>query len=224
MQYYMTRSVQNWESIPGGIDKLNLMKGFFECEDEFGIPIMKREDFKPEDLVPYHETLRVKEKDLDNTVHFFLDDYRFETVWDKPKKTLSRVQKIGRALTPDFSLYLDYPLALQIYNVYRNRWLGRYWQENGIAVIPTVSWSDERSYSFCFKGIPKNSAVAISTVGTRNPEVREHFIRGFMEMLRQLKPCTLIVYGEHMPLEFDNFVDKVYYFNTHWGKKRAKNL
>lgn len=222
MEYFVTRTCHNWNDLPGGIDNLNLMKGMFESDDPYGIPMLKRENFKPEDLVPYHMTLRPKAKDWDNTIHFFLDDYKFESVWNSPNKCLSRIQKIGRALTPDFSLYLDYPVALQIYNVYRNRWLGRYWQENGIAVIPTVSWGDESTYDFCFRGIPKNNAVAISTVGTRNADVKELFIKGFMEMLKQLKPKTLIVYGEHMPLEFDNFVDNVYYYDTHWGKKRKE--
>lgn len=224
MEYFVTRSCQNWEKLPGGIDSLNLMKGVYDSseDDPYNIPMLKRESFKPEDLVPYHETLRPKKKAWDNTVHFFLDDYKFESVWNTPLKTLSRIQKIGTALTPDFSLYLDYPIALQIFNVYRNRWLGRYWQEHGVAVIPTVSWSDKRSYDFCFRGIPKNSAVAISTVGTKNPEVREYFIEGFMEMLKQLEPKTIIVYGEYMPLDFSSIEATVYTYNTYWGKKRKE--
>ena len=52
--------------------------------------------------------------------------------------------------TPDFSMYTDFPLALQINSHYRKHWLGAYWQSKGITVIPTIFWSDERSFEWCF--------------------------------------------------------------------------
>jgi Domain of unknown function (DUF4417) len=42
-------------------------------------------------------------------VHFFLDNYRFETVWTRPKRGLSRIRSVGAALAPDFSLWRDMP-------------------------------------------------------------------------------------------------------------------
>ena len=60
-------------------------------------------------------------------------------------------------------MYLEMPYALQIYNTFRNRWCGAYLSDKGIKVIPTVSWSDEKSIEFCFKGIEKGSIVAVST-------------------------------------------------------------
>ncbi|MFR2626243.1 MAG: DUF4417 domain-containing protein [Collinsella sp.] len=43
--------------------------------------------------------------------------------------------------------------------------LGWYWAQQGITVVPTLSWAQSSSYRFCFKGIPKHSTVATSTVG-----------------------------------------------------------
>lgn len=220
--FYTSRSCHNWETLPGNSDVLNLMKGMYESDNDYGIPTLLKQEFVPVDLVGYNETLRPKKDDWEKTIHFFLDDYKFETVWGRPEHVLSRVKKIGRTLTPDFSLYMDYPLALQIYNVYRSRWCGRYWQEQGIEVIPTVSWSGEESFDFCFLGIPKHSTVAISTVGVRGKEVKENFIRGFEEMIRQLEPKTLLVYGEGMPIDFNEYVEEVHMYNTFWGKKRNK--
>lgn len=219
--YYASRSSHNWDKLPGNVDALNLMKGVY-MGDKFDIPILERQDFIPKDLVSYKDTLRPKNKDWDNTIHFFLDDYQFEPVWSKADVTLSRIQKIGRALTPDFSLYMDYPLALQIYNTYRNRWLGCYWQEKDVQVIPTVSWSSEASFEFCFKGIEKGSTVAISTVGTKNLQARDGFIKGFEEMTKQIEPTNIIVYGEYMPVKFEDYVEGVYKYDTHWGRKRKQ--
>lgn len=70
--------------------------------------------------------------------HFFLDDYRFESVWTKPDTALNRLHGFYGALTPDFSLYADWPLAVQQWNHYRRQWLGRYWQEHGLRVISII--------------------------------------------------------------------------------------
>jgi hypothetical protein len=114
-------------------------------------------------------------------VHFFLDDYRFETVWSRPLRALEHLSKHRILLTPDFSLYADWPLVMQQWNVYRNRWCGRYWQALGFQVIPTLSWSTSESFDFCFDGIPQNSLVTVSAVGVdlSNPSQYKQFTEGF---------------------------------------------
>lgn len=219
----MTRSMRNWESTPGNIDKLNT-DIIFPSDNIYGIPEIKREDFIPDDLIMYGtEVRRSYAQTKGKTVHFFLDDYKFEPLWNKPIKTLQPIINIGSALSPDFSLYSDYPLAVQIYNTYRNRWLARFWQENGVQVIPTVSWSDERSFDFCFLGIPKNIPVAIGTVGINNKEAKKSFREGFEKMIEVLTPSDLIVYGETEPVDFHKyFGDNVHKFESYWCKRRKE--
>ena len=161
----------------------------------------------PEVLLPYGERVRTKDPIEDPAVHFFLDDARFEAVWGHPKKCLTGLRKVGTALTPDFSLYTDAPLAVQLYNVYRNRWCGAFWASHGIRVIPTVSWSTEDSFEFCFDGIEAGSVVAISTVGVssrkkgreRSERASEMFAAGYTEMVTRLEPAGILVYGETHP-------------------------
>lgn len=218
-----TRSSVNWESVPGNYDVLHADMSF-ESDNKYGIPDILPQDFIPTDLVMYGtEVRRGYASARDKCVHFFIDDYKFEPLWNKPIKTLGTIQRIGQALSPDFSIYIDDPLVMQMWNTYRSRWLGRYWQENGVQVIPTVIWGDERSYDFCFEGIAKNSTVAIGTVGVRSAEAKEFFKKGFEEMIKRLEPKTLLVYGEHMPLEFEKYVENVYYYDSYW-KKRRKEL
>ena len=100
-------------------------------------------------------------------------------------------------MTPDFSLYTDYPKAVQIYNCYRKQWLGALWQEFGINVIPTVSWSDKDSYKYCFDGVPKGATIAVSSVGTQNSsEAKTAFINGWYECVSRLEPNTILFYGK----------------------------
>lgn len=168
---------------------------------------MIKEDLDPEDpeqfryAVPYGQRVRTAEEPDGGFVHFFLDDYRFEGVWNRPRRSLQYIAPYGATLTPDFSLYPEMPLALQILQVYRNRWCGAFWQqEAGITVVPTVGWSDEDSFAFCFLGIEEGSVVALSTVGLQrgaSDGERRMFITGYEEMVRQIQPSCVLVHGEN---------------------------
>lgn len=133
--------------------------------------------------------------------HFFYDDYKFIAAWHDPDCYLDRLKDFKAVVAPDFSLYTDFPLALQIMSVYRRQWIGAYWQSLGLDVIPCAVWGDERSYGFCFDGFPKHSVIAVSSVGVKadkewNGLSGELFRRGYDEMTRRLEPETVLYYGD----------------------------
>ena len=172
----------------------NTEKGFFPSSNSYGIPDIKADEFVIKELIPY----RV-DGNRNGTAHFFLDDYRFERCLKNPDSQIPELKKYTGVLSPDFSMYTNYPEAYQIWQVYRNRWCTCYWQSKGIKVIPTVSWSDESSYKYTFLGIPKNSVVAIGTVGVLNdPQAKKLFLQGFKEMLKQLEPKEILIYGNRL--------------------------
>lgn len=129
-------------------------------------------------------------------MHCFVDDYQFIRYWNNPNKYLPMLSKFSAVCSPDFSTYTDMPLAMQIYNHYRKHWLAAYWQLNGITVYPTISWSDESSYDWCFDGEPVGGVVAVSSVGTqKNKESKRLFLLGYEEMMKRLDPAWVIFYG-----------------------------
>lgn len=83
-----------------------------------------------------------KEERRDHGVHFYLDDYQFVRTWSDPDRYIKMLADFAVVSSPDFSMYTNFPRAIQIYNCYRAYWLGRYWQDHGINVIPNVMWSD----------------------------------------------------------------------------------
>lgn len=103
-------------------------------------------------------------------------------------------------LTPDFSMYTEMPAAVQLFNTFRNRWCGAYFAEKGIRVIPSVNWGTEESFDFCFEGIEKGSAVAVSTYmfheHGNNDDQKEIFMKGYHELLRRIEPEYIICYSE----------------------------
>ena len=129
-------------------------------------------------------------------VHFFIDDYRFVRVWNNPTRYVPLLSKFSLVFTPDFSLYTDYPRAMQIYNHYRKHALGAYWQSEGLTVVPTICWSDEDSFEWCFDGEPKGGTVAVSSVGTQaSKESKAKFLAGYNQMLDRLYPENIIFNG-----------------------------
>lgn len=187
-----------WKSIPGGFDALNT-RHLYGSNNELEIPQLSQAPmtYIPEWLAPYRTRIRSKRGASDGGIHFFLDDYRFESVWRRPVQTLSAIAKWEVVLTPDFSLYYDCPRIMQMWNIYRSRWVGCWWIDNDVKVIPTVSWGLHDSYDFCFLGLPERSVLAVSTVGTRkNDSTKIPYISGFREMINRLKPTVVMCYGE----------------------------
>lgn len=186
MNYRNTRCYQNCE------------KRMFEGVGEFNVPEIKPIKLDVEDTVMvgfnYAKTIKKPEEKI---CHFFLDDYQFDRVWNNADKYLGVLRRFKAVCSPDFSLYLDFPKLIQLYNNYRRQWCGAYWQEYGINVIPTVRWSDEASYEWCFDGIPRHSLVCISTVGGfKEKDVAEYWMKGYKKALEVLEPSHILFYGK----------------------------
>lgn len=182
----------------------NLGKIQFHGVPPYGIPKIQPEyvDIRHLDWIPFNYAKTAKDRDSKG-IHFYLDDYQFERVWNHPDRYISLLSEFGAVCTPDFSQYTDMPVALRIYNHYRKHWLGAYWQAHGIRVIPTICWSTQGSFEWCFDGEPTNSIISISSVGTQSAdEEKEAFTIGCREAIKRLNPSEILWYGK-CPEEFD---------------------
>ena len=179
---------------------LNLSERLYNGAGRYNVPeIFPTTDYNVTDWIGFNYVKCTKKDKSKTGVNFFLDDYQFERCWNNPNRYAQLLSEFGCVLSPDFSLYTDFPKAIQIYNHYRNQWLGRYWQENGLTVIPTISWSDKESYDWCFDGVPENSIVAISNVGCMMNKVsRQLFMDGYNEMLTRLQPKEILMFAHKM--------------------------
>ena len=213
-QLNVTRSSHNWAELPGNFDRNNTHT-LYESSNKWGIPDLPQATTVPTRLIAYNDRRAVEHPQPGDAVHFFLDDYRFETIWTKPQRGLSRVIRAGVALTPDFSLWREMPLAMQLWQVYRSRWCGNWMASHGVQAIPTISWSTPESYEFAFAGIAQHSVVAISSVGIRDASTKEGYLRGVEEMVDRISPRMVLVYGRSLgENEFDP--DGFTYFKTRW--------
>ena len=144
----------------------NLNKMIYRGTGKFDTPRLVPEACNADSFIGFNYAKSCKDPQHKG-VHFFIDDYQFTRLWTNPDAYLDMLRAFKCVFTPDFSTYTDFPKAVQIWNHYRKHWLGAYWQSNGITVIPTISWSDESSFDWCFDGEPVGGAVAVSSVGTQ---------------------------------------------------------
>lgn len=179
------------------IEEKKLVRKEYSVSPEWGMPILKKIRLPDEkiDFIAYDEISKNETsiENLHKAVHFFIDDGKFGAVYKS--YNISQLRKLAQykyVLTPDFSVRVDMPLPIQIYNVFKSRWCGTHWQNYNINVIPTITWSDERSYEFCFDGIEKGSTVAISTLGCKKS--KRLFMKGYDAMLKTIEPELVICY------------------------------
>ena len=132
----------------------NLGLGVFECEGLYDTPMLVPVHFNEKaDWISFNCAGTDRKRSV-HGVHFFVDDYIFERTWHDPRRYALLLSEFKAAMTPDFSLFTDYPRAVQIYNHYRKHLIGAYWQSMGITVIPSICWSDHDSFEWCFDGEP----------------------------------------------------------------------
>ena len=185
-------------------EKVNLFDYDESRTDGFyQMPVIEKTDHVPADLMTFNYALNTD--DFNKGICFYIDDYQFERLWNEPHKYMERLSMFDCCLTPDFSLYTDMPVAMQIWNVYRSRLIGQIMQDYGITVIPTLSWSTPDSYKFCFDGLQPGGVVSVSTVGVMtSKEAQEIWRAGMDEAINRLRPTHIIAYGSKIDYDFKN--------------------
>lgn len=168
----------------------------------------------------------------DSCVHFYLDDYRIERFWRGPENYIRAIKRFDVAISPDFSMLLDMPLAQQMWNCWRNKVLAYYMQKCGIITIPNVGWGSTESLDWAFDGIPEHSILAVTSQGCMKKEdylCKQTFLNGLHELMRRKSPIKLLVYEtfpEEWKIRFPIPIIVIEPFSASFRTKRriAKNI
>ncbi len=181
-------------------DILNLDKAQFEGVGKYDIPALKPVYELPEirEWIGFNYVLSDKDPE-GKAVHFFVDDYQFERLWKNPQKYVEKLSRYVCVATPDFSPYGDMPLAAQIWNHYRKHWVGKYLQDAGLTVIPTIRAStDPRSFDWYLEGEPEGGIVLISSMWTGKQSGADIFREEYGRMYKTLNPRKVFLYGTEL--------------------------
>ena len=190
-------------------------------EGAYGMPTLEPVDYVPERLLGFNYAK--SSQDFSATIHFYLDDYLFERVWQNPDKYMPILSQFRAVMTPNFSIYLDMPEAMKIWNTFRARLLGQMFQDYGMTVIPIVYWSDERSYDWCFDGIPEGGTISVNNIGNWVPAAKDLWHTGIQELIVRKHPNRILLYGNDVHEDFDfGGTEVLYYENS--ITRRLKNV
>lgn len=140
--------------------------------------------------------------DAETWLHFYVHDYRFLPLYQpqRSQEILRVLKTYGGVFGVDHSVYRDLPLPEQRYSIYLNRVTDHWFEREGIRVVPNVSWGDERSYDFCFEGLPDGTSIAVSSHGCiRTKADKAIFVEGFKAAIYRLRPRNVFHYGKILP-------------------------
>ena len=97
---------------PKSIDRRNdslFLRNQFQGVGRFGLPMIKKQEIYLEDvgLIACTNTIGNDTEYFDYGVHFFVDDFKFDSLYEQPEKTLERYSQYRFCCTPDFSVYSE---------------------------------------------------------------------------------------------------------------------
>lgn len=210
------RSSHNWKTKSGGWDSLNTTLINFSENYPVLSSILEVVDFQ---LIVCNNYKAITDKSL---VSMFVDDYILERYWNNPTKYISYFEKTKYIMSPDFSIYVDMPQPMQMWNIYRSRLVGYIWQSAGLNVIPTISWGGVNTFEFCFEGVKYGSVVAVSNIGCRNEEHKKFFDSGFIEMIKVINPKQ-ILFLCNKKYRKDYIQENIIFLDSFWDLKRKQN-
>lgn len=192
---------QEDEDLQEKIDYYAMMLGdrLYDSDNEYDIPNLLMEQ-QPERglLLPFaawgaDSRLR---KDI-ATYCFYVEDYRFEAIWKDPTIVIN--SGCAAVVEPNLSLFDTTPIAFGLQQIYKKRWIARYYQECGIKVYADLNVA-RKFQKYNMLGIPKG----YNAFATRGYTDRVEYLLEEIEVARRisgLQKPNMIVYGGGAKIE-----------------------
>lgn len=166
-----------------------------ESDDITSIPVIHpfTKDI-PKHYIPFNQAIGCKK--YNQCVHFFIDDYQFERFWNTPEKYIQILKNFDSVISPDFSVYLDVPMSVNVWNIYRSRLLANVMQRNGIPVIPNISVVPKELYDVVFSGLPESDLIAFNNMCVPKGGYLTNWFSFVREAIKRLNPKRVLIYGK----------------------------
>lgn len=127
----------------------------FETDNDFEIPTL-RLDRQPESVdipfLAFGEQARSTNMNGYGTLHFYVDDYRFTSIWNNPDAIVAHNPR--NIVEPNYSLYVETPVAFGMQSIYKKRAIARKMQDAGINVFVDLN-VNHKFYKLNMLGVPR---------------------------------------------------------------------
>jgi len=138
----------------------------------------------------------VRKSRMRGTWSFYTDDYRFNRLWSRPHDVVN--SGAVAVVEPNWSIYPQTPRAAALWQIFRKRWLARWWQEHGIR-----TWVDlhvpECYAAENLLGVP-GGWRSFATRGDRAADLDAQYQRASF-VAGAFGPVTFMVYGGGRQIE-----------------------
>ena len=127
----------------------------FPSDNQMEIPTL-RLDVQPTHVeVPVYcfgEQKRTTDMRGFGILHFYTDDYRWQSIYEHPEKILK--YNPGAIVEPNYSVFNETPVAFGLQGIYKKRWIARAMQDRGIPVFVDLNVAN-KFYAINLFGVPK---------------------------------------------------------------------
>lgn len=156
---------------------------------------------------------------------FYVHDNFIEPWWWYPARHMTKVlnTKIQYAVTPNFSMS-QMPGVQSLWQLFRSRWLGRYFQEIGVRVIPDFETGDEDwitdevlatlPHEIPWMAVQVQNLVGRSAMGASTDDVEQKALtvwqHNLTRLLTTIEVGGLVAYGTDKGQErLSDLIDKI---------------
>jgi hypothetical protein len=146
------------------ISAVDVPDALWATDNVWGVPVLDinlQADAMDQPVVRWGRISR--KATMGGTWHFYTDDYKFSALWRDPSAVVN--SGCVNVTEVNFSTADTMPRAAALWQVYRKRWLARYWQSKGIRVFVDLCVSNLH-LDLNWLGVPKGWK-AYSTRGYR---------------------------------------------------------
>lgn len=158
------------------IDRGDVPDALFPTDNEFGIPSLSLDGQAEYCHLPVVTWGSVKRNQtMPGTWHFYTDDYRFDAIWQDTSPVIN--SQCVAAVECNFTTSEQMPAAVAIWQIYRKRWLAKFWQSQGIKIFVDLNVSYDLA-ELNLLGVPRGW--------------RSYMTRGYSEYLEQIDDEYLV--------------------------------
>jgi len=142
-----------WDDSELELSRTDVPDAIWPTDNGWGIPLLDVSLQANALAAPFGLWGAIKRKRrMSGTWFFYTEDYRFEALWKDPSDVVNT--RCAAIVEPNFSCYAEMPMAYGLYQIYRKRWLARYWQTFGIKVFADLN-VNPKFYDLNMLGIPQ---------------------------------------------------------------------
>lgn len=142
-------------------------------------------------FVCFGEQRRTFKMNGNGTLHFYTDDYRFTRVFEHPEQIINHHPAV--IVEPNYSLFVETPLAYGMYLIYKKRWIARTLQRHGIRVLVDLNVAP-KWYKANLIGVPKGWR-AFCTRGYSDRMMHLDYELDIARMVAGTTDVLFVVYG-----------------------------